>query len=237
MSGRRTLGGVALGAAPVVVAAGGEADVEALVRADGARVLELRADLFATPSPETLVPALRRLAATGKPLLLTVRAATEGGGVALDDDRRAALYAAGLPLVQAVDVEIASADLARDLVRRARATGALVLLSAHDFTTTPPADALHARIDAAFAAGADVAKLATHTATPAQLQTLLEVTLAARARGVATLGMGPLGPLSRVVLPSAGSLLTYAAAGAPTAPGQLPVGELAALLARLYPAA
>jgi 3-dehydroquinate dehydratase-1 len=235
VSGPRTLGGVALGAAPVVVAAGGEADVDALVRAAGAHVLELRADLFTAPSPETLVPALRRLAATGKPVLLTVRAAREGGGAALDDDRRAALYAAGLPLVQAVDVEIASTDLARALVPRARAAGVLVLLSAHDFAATPPREVLDARIDAAFAAGADVAKLATHTATAADLQVLLAVTLAARARGVATLGMGPLGPLSRVVLPAAGSLLTYAAAGAPTAPGQLPVGELAPLLARLYP--
>ena len=38
-----------------------------------------------------------------------------------------------------------------------------------------------------------------------------------------------------LVLPAAGSLLTYGAAGGGTAPGQQPVAELAALVARLFP--
>jgi len=232
----RTLGGVALGGRPVVVAAGGEADVDALVQARGAHVVELRADLFAAPSPATVTAALQRLRAAGRPILLTVRAGAEGGGGDLDDGRRAAIYAAGLPLVDAIDVEAASEALVRDLLPRARAAGRLVLLSAHDFARTPPRDALLATIDRAFALGADVAKLAAHAAAPADLHALLETTLAARTRGVATMAMGPLGPLSRLVLPAAGSLLTYAAAGAPTAPGQLPVAELAALIARLFPA-
>jgi 3-dehydroquinate dehydratase len=66
------------------------------------------------------------------------------------------------------------------------------------------------------------------------VRTLLEVTLAARTRGIVTLAMGPFG-VARVLLPAAGSLLTYGYVGQPTAPsGQLPLGELAALLRRLY---
>ena len=69
------------------------------------------------------------------------------------------------------------------------------------------------------------------------LRVLLEVTLVARARGVVTLATGPGGPLSRLVLPAAGSLLTYGHVGRPTAPsGQLPVADLAALLRPLLPA-
>src|SRR3989442_1234936 len=57
-----------------------------------------------------------------------------------------------------------------------------------------------------------------------------------RARGIVTLATGPAGPLSRLVLPAAGSLLAYGHVGHPTAPsGQLPVAELAALLRRLLP--
>jgi 3-dehydroquinate dehydratase len=41
--------------------------------------------------------------------------------------------------------------------------------------------------------------------------------------------------LSRVLFPAAGSLLTYGHVGRPTAPGQLPLGELAALVRRFYP--
>jgi 3-dehydroquinate dehydratase-1 len=70
----------------------------------------------------------------------------------------------------------------------------------------------------------------------AELRTLLDVTRAAGARPVATLAMGPLGPLSRFVLSAAGSLLTYASVGTPTAPGQMPLAELAVLVRRLFPA-
>jgi 3-dehydroquinate dehydratase I len=110
-----------------------------------------------------------------------------------------------------------------------------VILSAHDFTATPSRDTLLALVEAARALGADLPKLATHTATPDDLRTLIDVTLAARADGVVTLGMGPFGPLSRIVLPAAGALLTYGAAGRDTAPGQMPVAELATLIRRLFP--
>src|SRR5207244_3975766 len=48
-----------------------------------------------------------------------------------------------------------------------------------------------------------------------------------RARGIVTLATGPAGPLSRVVLPAAGSLLTYGHVGRPRptpppAPGAAP---------------
>jgi len=116
----------------------------------------------------------------------------------------------------------------------ARAAGRTVILSAHALDATPPRDALLALVDRAAALGADVTKLAAHARHLDDVRTLLEVTLAARARGVVTLAMGPWGALSRIVLPAAGSLLTYGSVGRPTAPGQLPVAELRALLDRLY---
>ena len=86
------------------------------------------------------------------------------------------------------------------------------------------------------AGGADLTKLVTHARNLGDLRVLLEVTLAARARGIVTLATGAAGPLSRVVLPAAGSLLTYGYVGHPTTPsGQLPATELAALLRRLLP--
>ncbi len=229
------IGAVALGPCPRIVAAGGQDDVDALLAAVDADMVELRADLFAAPSPEAVVPALRRLRDAGRPVILTARAEREGGR-AMPEATRAAIYAAGIAHADAVDVEIASEALARDVVAQARDTDRTVILSAHDFATTPPRDRLLALVDDGFARGADVVKLATTAATPQDLRTLVDVTLAARERGVVTLGMGPFGPLSRVVLPAAGSLLTFAAAGRPTAPGQLPVAELASLLRRLWPA-
>jgi 3-dehydroquinate dehydratase-1 len=231
------IGGVALGALPRIVAAGGETELAALRTADGADLVELRADLFADPEPAGLVRALGALRAGGRPIILTVRAAAEGGAP-LAEERRAALYAAGLEHADAVDVELASEALVAELMPRARRAGRAVILSAHLLEATPAADALLALVERARALGADLTKLASLVRDPDDLRTLLAVTLAARTHGVATLGMGPWGPLSRLLLPAAGSLLTYGHVGRPTAPapGQTSVGELAAFVARLYPA-
>ena len=219
---------------PRVVAAGGEAELDALTTAAGADVVELRADLFEDPRPETVTAALVRLRAAGRPIILTVRAAAEGGRP-LDEARRHALYTAGLPHVDAVDLEIASGALVAEVVPRARATGRTVILSAHAFDAMPPEDALRAAIERAAGLGADLTKIAALACDVEELRRLLAVTLAARDRHVVTLAMGPMGPLSRLVLPAAGSLLTYGHVGRPTAPGQLGVAELAAELRRLYP--
>jgi 3-dehydroquinate dehydratase-1 len=229
------IGSVALDGRPRLVAAGGEHEVDALVHADGADVVELRADLFDEPTPARIEHVLTTLARAGRPILLTVRSGREGGRP-MPDERRKELYTCGLPLAHAVDVEIASTALAAAIVPAARAAGRTVLLSAHDFHATPPRAALEAWIDQAFAAGADVAKIATHAATLDDVRVLLGVTLARAATPLATLGMGPYGPLSRVVLGAAGSRLIYGSVGAPTAPGQIPVVELAAWRDRLFPA-
>jgi len=91
---------------PRVVAAGGEAELDALTTAAGADVVELRADLFEDPRPETVTAALVRLRAAGRPIILTVRAAAEGGRP-LDEARRHALYTAGLLHVDAARGSIA----------------------------------------------------------------------------------------------------------------------------------
>ena len=234
MAGPLAIGVVALvPSAPRVVAAGGEAELAALAGAEAADVVELRIDLFDDPRPEALPSVLDDLRAAGRPVIVTVRAASEGGR-ALDDGLRRALYVAALPYADAIDVEIASDALVADVVPRARALARTVILSAHVLDHTPTAAALGDLARRARDLGADVPKLVTHARGLDDVATLLAVTLAERARGIVTLAMGPPGPLSRLALPAAGSLLTYGHVGQPTAPsGQLPAAELAALLRRL----
>ena len=142
MARRLAIGSVPLSdRAPRIVAAGGEAELEALVGADGADLVELRADLCDDPRPETLPALLGRLRAGGRPVILTARAAAEGGRP-MDEARRRALYTAGLPHADAIDVEVASTSLAAELVPRARAAGRTVILSAHALHATPPVAAL-----------------------------------------------------------------------------------------------
>jgi 3-dehydroquinate dehydratase-1 len=236
VSAEHAIGRVALSPArPRIVAAGGESELDTLTRAEAADLVELRADLSDDPRPQVLPAQLDRLRAAGRPVILTVRSAAEGGRP-LDETRRRALYEAGLAHADAIDVEIAADALVAALVPRARALGRTVILSAHALDATPPATALQALVERARGLGADIVKLATHARDLADLRTLLHVTLAAADAGIVTLALGPAGPLSRIVLPAAGSLLTYGHVGRPTAPsGQLPVDELAPLLRRLLP--
>src|SRR5262245_40254005 len=149
------IGTLRLGGRPAVVAAGGEADLEALAAARGADLLELRADLFDEPTPANALAAIARLHPLGRPVVFTVRAAGEGGR-RISDARRAELYRAALPRVDAIDLEIASRALVAELVPVARAAGRTIILSAHDFVATPSRDTLLGLVDTARALGADL---------------------------------------------------------------------------------
>jgi len=228
------IGSVALGGRPRIVAAGGDAEIDLLAGADGADLVELRADLFEDPAPGSVVSALERLRRGGRPIILTVRHADEGGR-AMADERRVALYDAGLPHAEAIDVEIASAEALAPLLARARDAGRLVILSGHHHDGTPPVGTLLGQVARAAALGAHLTKIVTTATSAGDVRRLLEATLAAHPRPVATFAMGPLGVGTRVVFGMAGSLLTYGSVGRPTAPGQPTVGELRAWIDRLHP--
>jgi len=234
MSDALRIGRVALGGRPRLVAAGGDAEVDALLAADGADLVELRADLFDDPRPATVTAALTRLRAGRRPVILTVRHASEGGRQ-IAEPHRQALYEAGLEHADAIDVEIAFADALAPLVQRARDAARLVILSAHFTDGTPAIGTLLSLVARAETLGAHVTKLVTTATSRRDVRVLLEATLAAQPRAVATFAMGPLGVGTRIAFGMAGSLLTYGCVGRPTAPGQLAVAELRTWLDRFYP--
>lgn len=186
-------------------------------------------------------------AAGGAPVLLTVRTAAEGGGAGLDDgaysgllhrliEGLADLEAARRPA--ALDVEQARGGTA-ELVVRAHGAGLDAVVSHHDLRATPADEAMLARLRAMADAGADVAKLAVVPRGPRDVARLLGVTARASEEldvAVATMSMGPLGAVSRLSGAVFGSALTFATAGgAPSAPGQLPIDRVRAVLDLLPP--
>jgi 3-dehydroquinate dehydratase-1 len=81
--------------------------------------------------------------------------------------------------------------------------------------------------------GADVAKLAVMPQDARDVQALLAATAEADRRlsiPLVSMAMGELGVASRVVGFRYGSRITWASAGAASAPGQLPLGQLRARL-------
>lgn len=228
------IGPLALGAAPRVAVPFDDAPVAdgiAALRARGLDLAELRIDHFARQDAAHVRATLGRYA--GVPTLATIRIAAEGGGWAGSEAERAKLFLALLDAADAVDVELAAADVLAEVGPAARAAGRLVIASHHDFAATPAPTALADVVARAHAAGADVVKIAAAVRGPEDVRALARVLIEPAPIGRIAIGMGEAGLATRVLFPALGSLVTYAHVGHVTAPGQLPLDELVALLRRL----
>lgn len=203
-------------------------------------LLEWRVDaLDAAGDASALGAAARalRAAAGTLPLLVTLRAAREGGrDHGLDDAARVARLTAliGMGVADLVDLETdAAPEALRDLREACRRQGVALVLSAHHFDRTPPVAQMLAAFRRAADLGADVAKLAVMPTVPGDVDALLAATAqadAALAIPIVSMSMGEAGVPSRVRGFRHGSRITWASAAAASAPGQLPLAELRARL-------
>ncbi|GAA4286762.1 type I 3-dehydroquinate dehydratase [Georgenia daeguensis] len=204
-----------------------------------ADVVEWRVDHFATLTDTPAVVATahelsRLLSAT--PLLVTCRTSAEGGAAELEPgayrDLLAALAASGA--VDLLDVEYLRGDVAGAVVETAHRHAVPVIASNHDFTATPPAHEIVARLCAMQDLGADVAKMAVMPRNLADVLALLDATRVMSEEHarvpIVTMAMGPLGAVSRIAGHLFGSAATFAAAGTASAPGQLDVDDVRTVL-------
>ena len=179
-------------------------------------VVELRVD--ALRAEERRLPLQ---AACPKPLLLTLRHRSEGGACAWDEPTRLRQAIELLPAAAALDWEIAQLPAAGELMQAAKAMGVPVIASAHYFHSMPSVREMRELEHQAHAAGATVVKIAFTPDHEADVQSGLEF-LKGCSMPAAIMGMGPLGPSSRLLYTAHGSALLYGYLGAtPTAPGQL----------------
>ena len=229
--GKIVLGGPSsLLAAPLV----GDTEDALLMEAEqaaarGPDLLEWRADCLQGLVPERvprLLEELRRR--TGLPVLFTCRAGFEGGTGCFAEPERLALLESAIEskLADLVDVELATEEAARDrLLALGQGNDVPVMLSAHDWQTTPPEPDLLDWLAREQMAGAAVAKIATMARTPQDGLRLLSACAVARASflriPLVGIAMGPAGAFTRVLGPLFGVDLTFAAAVGSSAPGQL----------------
>jgi 3-dehydroquinate dehydratase I len=230
------IGSVELGALPRVAVALSDRDV----RDDAKRVaplidvFELRIDRFTRHEPEYVAQVTSVARGSGVPLLATVRSANEGGEAELSEAERLRLLQVVAPWVDALDIEL-SAPICGDVVALARQHSKPIIVSRHDFESTPAKDVLLNAVAAGQELGADIIKLATTVTAPADLATLLDV-LRTSPGQLIVIGMGVDGLASRVFFPLLGSLLTWGFLNTVGAPGQLPIAQLVEELCRYAPA-
>ena len=175
-------------------------------------------------------PDLRRLFRTlPGPVIATNRPQAEGGRwTGSEADRRALLEEALSFGVRALDVEFAT-DAAWRQELFARRGKTRLILSWHDFSRTPEDAELEDQFTKMLAEDADILKLVTQAATPADNLRLLALIPRALAAGkeIIAFCMGPLGKWSRVATVFLGGFLTFAPFNPQqaSAPGQITVSE------------
>ncbi len=201
----------------------------------GANLLELRLDLLNLSDLDEMKKIIERIKSNTKlPCIATNRIQSDGGKWEGTEDERIALLIDVLPLVEAVDIELSADEEQRSkVVDAAKEANVTVIISAHDFETTPPVDEMKNIINEAHNAGADIAKLAVMAHTKQDVLDLLQATNDME-KPVCTIAMGEIGKHSRIVAPCYGSLLTYGVIAKAVAPGQIKIHELKSAMEILF---
>ncbi|MFB6091412.1 MAG: type I 3-dehydroquinate dehydratase [Haloquadratum sp.] len=157
------------------------------------------------------------------------------GGKAEDTGRLDTLFAASrFDAVELVDVELETARAKEWILEEFRENDVQLVISHHDFEATPDQEVLSAIIDQCADYG-DVAKVATYPQDLSDTLSLLSALHDATQAGIdaAGIAMGEIGSHTRVVGHIYGSKLGYAplpSDDSEYAPGQIPLGTLAALV-------
>ena len=204
-------------------------------------LLEWRIDFFAAIGDVDAVIATAlaiRQAAGGIPVLLTRRNVTEGGvPIAIAEAQVVAMYVAACQArcVELIDYELSNAPADLKTLRDvSAANGGTMIMSYHNFQQTPDAATIDSKFAAAEKLGADVAKVAVMPQNEQDVLALLAATDRARqtiAIPLISMSMGGVGSLSRIMGWVYGSAATFAVGKSSSAPGQIAIEELRAVLA------
>ena len=167
-----------------------------------ADLIELRLDTVSDPSVAGALAGRRR------PVIVTCRPAWEGGEFHGSEEERKRILADALSLgAEYVDVEWRARF--EDLI--AQEGGRRIVLSTHDYLGLPID--LTARVHAMRSTGAEVIKIAATLTSLSDCVPLLDLgAQSGRQSGLALIGMGPYGLVTRVLAGRFGSIWTYAGA-------------------------
>lgn len=206
--------------------------------------IELRADWYADILEEDKMLKLLTLVRErleNRVLLFTFRSVAEGGRQEITGEayRNLCIKACQSGLIDLLDVEAFMQEgLLQELCGVANNQGVYVVASNHDFDGTPEETEIVRRLQHMEQQGADVLKIAVTPLKERDVLTLLSATLRYYEDGgekpVITMSMEDMGIISRLSGGLFGSVLTFATAGAASAPGQLPVEEVRQAFAILY---
>lgn len=208
---------------------------------DSVGIIEWRVDHFSAHQDlEAVTTVLERLRETfaQRALLATFRTANEGGAAEISPDNYLALvsHVCASGLIDIVDVEYRHEN-AEACIAAAHEQSVPVIGSNHDFFGTPDEGELVDRLRTMSEMGCDVPKIAVTPLSPNDVLTLLSATHQAQQtidRPIITMSMKEAGMASRLAGGVFGSSATFATVGSASAPGQIPVATVSAVLDAIH---
>jgi len=207
-------------------------ETNAQIKSLGVGLLELRADLFKRLDPAYIAAQIRKRRALRIPLLLTLRNQKKEGALKIfSDEKKLQIITEVLPLADMIDIERTS-PLLKQVVTLGRKLGKKIIVSSH-YLDGMPRD-LDVVLEKSLSARADMVKIAAMASSFDDVMTMLSFTHRHRKQALITMSLGPLGAISRLILPAAGSRYTYTFLNKPTAPGQVDVATLKSHLKVYY---
>ena len=187
----------------------------------GADVLEFRIDALKNPDIDEIKNTIKEI---NFPMIATNRISTEGGSFKGSEEERFNILYQCADLVEYVDIELQSND---EYIEKLQKSKAKTIVSYHDFEKTPDLNEIMYIVEKEHNLG-DIAKVAF---MPKDLEdTLTILAVLSHCEDTIAISMGDLGSYTRVMASKFNSPITFAAGTDVTAPGQIDIETMKALL-------
>ena len=187
----------------------------------GADILEFRIDALKNPNIKDIKNTIEEI---NFPMIATNRINSEGGSFKGREEERFNILYECCDLVDYVDIELQSKDT---YINQIHETGVKTIVSYHDFEKTPKLNEITYIVEKEQKLG-DIAKVAF---MPRDLEdTLTILAVLSHCKDTIAISMGDLGSYTRVMASKFNSPITFAAGRDATAPGQIDIETMKALL-------
>ncbi|KAL8508076.1 hypothetical protein ACS0TY_018578 [Phlomoides rotata] len=195
----------------------------------GADLVEVRLDHMKSFNPDVDIEKL--IKECPLPTLFTYRPIWEGGEYNGDENRRFHALRLAMELgADHIDIELKVAHEFNNFMNGYKSEKCKVIISSHNYESTPSAEDLGNLVARIQASGADIVKFATTAQDITDVARVFQITVHSQIPIIA-LVMGERGILSRLVCPKFGGYLTFGTLerGKVSAPGQPTIEELISL--------
>ncbi|PHT58830.1 Bifunctional 3-dehydroquinate dehydratase/shikimate dehydrogenase, chloroplastic, partial [Capsicum baccatum] len=198
-------------------------------KSSGADLVEVRLDNLKSFNPRPDIDTLIRQSPL--PTLFTYRPTWEGGQYAGDEMSRLDALRLAMELgADHIDVELKAIDEFNNVVRGNKSTKCKLIVSSHNYDSTPSAEDLGNLVAKIQASGADIVKFATTAQDITDVARVFQITVHSQVSGVPIIAMvmGEKGLMSRILCPKFGGYLTFGTleVGKVSAPGQPTIENL-----------